>query len=65
MAHIRLEVDEVRLCVKNERLFLHGLRRDTEGRVVDHVDLVLPWTFQRALTHLDNINSHARHEPFA
>ncbi|GEM_PF-4032681 len=59
MADIRLQVNEVKLCIKNARLYLHGVRRDAEGRVVDHVDVILPWNFQRAITNLDNIDYHA------
>lgn len=56
MAHIRLHVNEVKLCVKNTQLFLHGVRRDAQGRVVDHVDLILPWAFERALANLDHLD---------
>ena len=56
MADIRLRVDEVKLCVKDAQLYLHGVRRDVDGRVVDHVDLILPWNFQRAVTNLDGIH---------
>ena len=59
MTHIRLQVHEVKLCVKNAQLYLHGVRRDAEGRIVDHVDLILPWSFQRAVANVDNIERHA------
>lgn len=59
MADIRLQVNEVRLCIKDAQLYLHGIRRDAEGRVVDHVDLILPWTFQRTVANLDNIDYHS------
>lgn len=56
MADIRLRVDEVKLCVKDAQLFLHGVRKDSAGHIVDHVDLILPWNFQHALTNLDGID---------
>ena len=56
MADIRLQVDEVKFCVKDARVYLHGVRRDAEGRIVDHVDLILPWNFQRALANFDGID---------
>ena len=59
MADIRLQVHEVRLCIKNAQLYLHGVRRDAEGRIVDHVDLILPWNFQRALANFDAIDYHS------
>ena len=59
MATIRLQVDEVKLCVKNAQLYLHGVCRDAAGRVVDHIDLILPWAFQRAVANLDAINYHS------
>jgi len=59
MADIRLKVDEVKLCIKDEKLYLHGVRRDLAGHIVDHVDLILPWSFQRAVANLDNIESHS------
>jgi len=65
MADIRLKVDEVKLCVKGAQLYLHGVRRDRDGQVVDHVDLMLPWNFQRAVANLDNLELHTRngHDP--
>ncbi len=65
MAHIRLQVNEVKLCVKDAQLYLHGIRRDEAGRVVDHIDLILPWNFQRAVANVDNINAHSRDGEFA
>lgn len=59
MAQIRLQVDEVKLCVKNAQRYLHGVRRDVAGRIVDHIDLILPWTFERAIANLDAINYHS------
>ena len=59
MAAIRLQVDEVKLCVKNTQLYLHGVRRDAAGRVLDHIDLVLPWMFERAIANIDAINSRS------
>ena len=59
MADIRLRVDEVRLCIKDAQLYLHGVRRDSDGRIVDHVDLILPWNFQRAVANVDNIEDHS------
>lgn len=59
MAEIRLQVHEVKLCVKNAQLYLHGVRRDAAGRIIDHVDLILPWAFQRAVANLDAINYHS------
>ena len=56
MADIRLQVDEVKLCRKDAKLFLHGVRRDAHGRLVDHVDVILPWAFERALANLDNLD---------
>jgi len=60
MAHVRIHVNEVKLCVKNAQLYLHGVRRDGQGRVVDHVDVVLPWAFERALANLDNLERAQR-----
>ena len=62
MAAIRLQVHEVKLCVKNAQLYLHGVRRDAAGHIIDHIDLILPWGFQRALAHLDAMNSHSLEE---
>ena len=59
MAAIRLQVDEVQLCVKNTQFCLHGVRRDAAGHIIDHIDLILPWTFQRAVANLDAINYHS------
>jgi hypothetical protein len=56
MADIRLTLDEVQLCVKEAQLVLHGVRRDAEGRVVDHVDITLPWGFQRTVANFDGID---------
>ena len=62
MAAIRLQVDEVKLCVKDTQLYLRGVRRDSAGRVLDHIDLILPWTFERAVANIDAINSRARED---
>lgn len=56
MAAIHLQVDEVQLCVKNAQLYLHGVRRDAAGQIIDHIDLILPWTFQQALSRLTNLD---------
>ena len=56
MADIRMDVNEVTLCVKGARLLLHGIRRDAQGRIIDHVDLVLPWSAQRALANIANLD---------
>ena len=57
MANIRMQVDEAALCVQGAQLILHGVRRDvTTSRVLEHIDIVLPWNFQRTLTNLDGIN---------
>ena len=49
----------MKLCVKNAQLYLHGVRRDVAGRIIDHIDLILPWAFQRAVSNLDAINYHS------
>lgn len=59
MAEVRLHVNEVKLCVKGAQLYLHGVRRDGDGRVLDHIDLILPWAFERALANLDGMNYHS------
>jgi len=56
MADIRLQLDEVRLCIKNAQLILHGVRHDATGHIVDHVDLTLPWSVQQALSRLANFD---------
>lgn len=59
MADIRLKLDEVKLCIKNAQLVLHGIRHDATGAIADHIDLVLPWNAQQALQgfmNLDGIN---------
>jgi len=59
MADIRLKLDEVKLCIKNAQLVLHGVRHDATGAIADHIDLVLPWSAQQTLQgflNLDGIN---------
>ncbi len=56
MADIRLKLDEVKLCVKDAQLLLHGVRRDSNGQLVDHIDITLPWSFHQALGRLVNFD---------
>lgn len=57
MANIRMQVDEAALCVQDAQLILHGVRRDVAtSRVLEHIDIVLPWDFQRTLMNFDGIN---------
>ena len=56
MADIRLKLDAVLWSIKDAQLILHGVRRDATGAVTDHVDIALPWGFQRTLTNFDGIN---------
>jgi len=59
MADVRMRLDEVRLCIKDAQLVLHGVRRNSGGEVIDHVDIALPWGFRDALVkpvNLDGIN---------
>ena len=56
MADIRLRLDEVRLCIKDAQLMLHGVRHDEAGHIVDHVDITLPWSCQQALSRLANFD---------
>lgn len=56
MADIRLKLDEVKLCIKGMQLMLHGVKYGDRKEVVDHVDIVLPWSVQRALSRLANFD---------
>jgi hypothetical protein len=56
MADIRLTLDEVRLCIKDAQLILHGVRCDASGQIVDHIDIALPWNFQQTLARLQNFD---------
>ena len=56
MADIRLQLDEVKLCIKDVRLTLHGVRHDRSGHIIDHIDIVLPWEFQHTLSKLANLD---------
>jgi hypothetical protein len=56
MAEIRLKLDEVKLCVKDAQLILHGVRLDAQGYIIDHVDIALPWDFQRTVANFDGID---------
>jgi hypothetical protein len=56
MADIRLQVDEVKLCIKDAQLTLPGVRHDRGGYIVDHIDIVLPWEFQHTLSTLANLD---------
>ena len=56
MADIRLKLDEVKLCIKDAQLILHGVRRDASGAIADHVDIALPWSCQQALGRLANFD---------
>lgn len=65
MADIRLKLDEVKLCIKDMQFMLHGVRRSAAGQIIDHVDIVLPWSAQHALsqlTNFDGINYHSLNE---
>ena len=56
MAEIRLRLDEVKLCIKDAQLILHGVRRDASGAVADHIDIALPWECRQALDRLTNFD---------
>ena len=56
MAEIRLRLDEVKLCIKNAQLILHGVRCDVSGQIVDHIDITLPWGFQKCVSRLANFD---------
>jgi len=51
-----MALDDVRLCIKGAQLILHGVRFDANGQIADHIDIVLPWGFQRALSNFDGID---------
>lgn len=56
MADIRLKLDEVKFCIKNAQVVLHGIRRDATGAIADHIDIALPWNAQRILSTLANFD---------
>jgi hypothetical protein len=56
MADIRLKLDEVKLCIKNAQLVLHGIRHDATGAIADPIDLARPWSAQQALQGLLNVD---------
>ena len=56
MADIRLRIDEVFGFIKNAEIVLHGVRRDAQGKIIDHIDLALPLACRQMLRNLKNMD---------